>query len=133
MMIKNIMSFENNIKEWVNIDNKIRTYNNEVKRLRQQKDGLKDNIIAYIETNNLSDAQVQISDGVLKFQSVKQTSPLTFKFLETCLIDYLEDEEKVKNMIKYIKSKRESSYRNDIKRNYNKQTQNYMNQIIKWN
>ena len=52
MMIKNIMSFENNIKEWVNIDNKIRTYNNEVKRLRQQKDGLNDNIMAYIETNN---------------------------------------------------------------------------------
>ena len=30
-MINNIMSFENNIKEWVNIDNKIRTYSNEVK------------------------------------------------------------------------------------------------------
>ena len=120
MGIKNIMSFENNIKEWVNIDNKIRTYNNEEKRLRERKDGLKDNILAYIETNNLNDAQVQISDGVLKFQSIKQTSPLTFKFLETCLMDYLDDAEKVKSMIKYIKSKRESSYRNDIKRNYNK-------------
>ena len=78
-MVKNIMSFENNIKEWVNIDNKIRTYSNEVKRLRQQKDGLKDNILSYIETNNLSDAQVQISDGVLKFQSIIGCFLLTSK------------------------------------------------------
>ena len=69
-MIKNIMSFENNIKEWVNIDNKIRTYNNEVKRLRQQKDGLKENIMAYIETNNLSDAQVSDKRWSIKISRV---------------------------------------------------------------
>ena len=79
------MSFQENIKQWVNIDNQIKAHNNQIKELRQTKNKLTDNIIGYVETNSLDDAIVEITDGNLKFQNVKHTSPLTFTFLEKCL------------------------------------------------
>ena len=36
-----------------------------------------------IETNNLHNAVIQIDDGKLKFQNMKSTPPLTFKFIES--------------------------------------------------
>lgn len=112
------MSFQENIKQWVNIDNQIKAHNNQIKELRQTKNNLTDNIIGYVETNSLDDAIVEITDGNLKFQNVKHTSPLTFTFLEKCLNQCIGNEKQVKDIIKFIKSKRETSYVNTIKRSY---------------
>ena len=67
----------------------------------------------------MSHARIQISDGLLKFQNNKVTSPLTFKFLKQCLSECIENEEKVEQLINYIKEKREVKYVPDIKRLYN--------------
>ena len=55
----------------------------------------------------------------LKFQNTRVTAPLTFKFLEECLNECINGEEQVKQIIKYIKSKRDVKYVSDIKRSYN--------------
>ena len=112
-------NFQKNIQDWVSIDNKIKKLSLEVKELRQNKNNLTDQIFVYAENNNLENAVIQISDGKLKFQNVKSTPPLTFKFIEECLGDIISDEDKVKSIIKYIKSKREPKYSYDIKRSYN--------------
>ena len=36
-------------------------------------------------TNNLDKAVIEISDGALKFETTKQTSSLTLKFIKKCL------------------------------------------------
>ena len=77
--------FQTNIQNWVNIDNKIKNLQQELKNLRSERHTTADSIFTYVETNNLENAIVQISDGKLKFQNVKSTSPLTFKFIEECL------------------------------------------------
>ena len=78
------MSFEEQIKEWVQIDNQIKQYNTHVKTLRQQKNNLSNNIIAHAVENKCL-IYNKITDGSLKFQNVKVTSPLTFKFITECL------------------------------------------------
>jgi len=110
--------FQKNIQDWVSIDNEIKKLQTEIKELRSNRSDLTNNIFTYVETNNLENAVVQITDGKLKFQNVKQTSPLTFKLLEACLNDCVNDEEKVKQIIKYVKSKREFKYNYDIRRSY---------------
>ena len=77
--------FQTNIQQWVNIDNKIKSLQKEIKQHRTTKNDLTQNIFTYAEANNLENAVIQISDGKLKFQNSKTNSPLTFFFIENCL------------------------------------------------
>ena len=110
--------FQKNIQDWVSIDNKIKSLQQQVKEFRDQKSELTNDIFTYAESNNLENAVIKISDGKLKFHNCKNNSPLTFKLLSQCLNDLIPDEDKVDNIINYIKSKRETKYYYDIKRTY---------------
>ena len=94
--------FQKNIQNWVSVDNKIKSLQNQVKELRSQRTDLTSSIFSYAENNNLENAVIQISDGKLKFANVKQTSPLTYGLVEEALNDCIESEEPVKNNIKHI-------------------------------
>jgi len=113
------MSFEQQIQQWVTIDNQMKILNDKMKELRDKKNNISQEINTYIETSQLSDASVKISDGQLKFIKVKETQQLTFKYLETCLSEIIKNEEQVKKIIEYIKNKREVKYVPEIKRLYN--------------
>lgn len=113
------MDLTESIQQWVNFDDQLKSYTNKVKELRLKKNNLTVSILDIAEKNNLQNAVIEISDGKLKFQNVKQTSPLNFKFLKQCLSECISDEDSVKNIIDYIKQKREIKYFNDIKRSYN--------------
>jgi hypothetical protein len=113
------MSFEQQIQQWVAIDNQMKILNDKMKELRDKKNNISEEINTYIETSQLSDASVKISDGQLKFIKVKETQQLTFKYLETCLSEIIKNEEQVKKIIEYIKNKREVKYVPEIKRLYN--------------
>ena len=113
------MDLSESIQQWVNYDNQLKSYSNKVKELRAKRNNLTESIFDIAEQNNLQNAVIEISDGKLKFQNVKQTSPLNFKFLKQCLSECINDEDSVKSIIEYIKQKREIKYVNDIKRSYN--------------
>ena len=110
--------FQTNIQQWVNIDNKIKKLSTDLKGFRNTRHELTRNIFTYAESNNLENAVIQISDGKLKFQNVKQTSPLTFKLVKEALEDCIDNEQHVAAIMKAIKDKRESKYVYDIRRTY---------------
>ena len=110
--------FQKNIQSWVNIDNKIKNLKEDLKNLRSNKNQLTNSIFTYAESNNLENAIIQISDGKLKFQNIKTTSPLTFKFVEECLNECIPNKEQVKHLIQFIKQKRTVQCKYDIKRTY---------------
>jgi predicted transcriptional regulator len=113
------MSFENQIQQWVQIDNQLKNFNEKIKELRDKKNSISEQINNHIEENQLNNAAVKISDGQLKFVKIKETQPLTFKYLETCLSEIIKNEEQVKKIVEYIKNKREVKYITEIKRFYN--------------
>ena len=113
------MSFEEKICEWVATDNKIRKYNEAIKQERAKRTYLAENIISYAEVNNLNHSVIEITDGKLKFQNVRSTAPLTLRFVTQCLTDCLGNEESVKQIMNYIKTKREVRYNQEMKRYYN--------------
>lgn len=113
------MNFEKNIKEWVALDNQEKKLKDRVKEIRNTKNNISDKILGYTEENNLGHATIEISDGKLKFQNTKITSPLTFKLLEKCLNECIENKEQVSMIINFIKNSRESKYETNIKRLYN--------------
>ena len=112
------MDFKEQICEWVSTDNRIRKYNELVKQERIKRNNLADSILSYAEVNNMQGSVIQITDGKLKFQNARNVSPLTFKFIKSCLDECLGNEESVAQIMKYIKEKRSVHYSSEIKRSY---------------
>jgi len=110
------MSFENEIKQWVHLDNQLKELNERTKLLREKRSTLEKNITTYAASNNLSNSTVQISDGRLKFTNTKVPEPLTFKYLEKTLGEVIKNEAQAKVIMEYIKQKREIKVVPEIKR-----------------
>jgi len=112
------MSFENQIQQWVLIDNELKKMNDISKGLRDKRTQLSENITKYAGNNNMSSAVIQISDGKIKFANTKIQEPLTFKYLEKSLSEVIKNESQVKLIIEHIKSNRNTKLITEIKRFY---------------
>ena len=112
------MSFEENIKEWVQLDNELKLYNERTRTIRERKSELVEKILGEDREfgKNLNNRTIDISDGKLKFQNTKQTSPLTFKYLDECLHKIIRNEKQVEQIIDYLKQNREIKLVPEIKR-----------------
>jgi hypothetical protein len=114
------MNFEQQIQQWVSIDNQMKILNDKMKELRDKKNTISEQINNHVETSfpEGTNSSIKISDGQIKFIKVKETQQLTFKYLETCLSEIIKNEEQVKKIMEYIKNKREVKYVSEIKRVY---------------
>jgi hypothetical protein len=101
------------------LDNELKKLNDKVKEIRTRKNDVEDKIMVYVENNEMNNSVVNISDGKLKFCETKQTSPLTLGFLEKCLSEVIANQSQVKQIMDYIKGKRETKVVPEIKRYYN--------------
>ena len=111
------MSFEENIRSWIKIDNEIKEKTINIKQLRIEREKYNDNIIEYVKENNLDNATIKIGDGKLRFINANYPQPLTYKFICEALCDYFQDEEEiVKEILCFIKSKRNIKTTTEIKR-----------------
>ena len=110
------MSFENQIQQWVSMDNQIKLLNEKVKDLRDKRNSLEENIIEYANSNNLSNSTIQISDGKLKFAITRTSEPLTFKYIEKTLGEVIKNESQIKLIMEHLKQKRNIKVVPEIKR-----------------
>lgn len=111
------MTLEENIKQWIYLDNTIKQLNAEIKKFKMEKELFNNNILEYISTNNLDNAIIKFGNGKLRFLDINYNQPLTYKFICECLYKYFdEDDAKVMDIIQYIKSQREIKTVKEIKR-----------------
>jgi hypothetical protein len=115
------MSLEENIKQWVRIDDQIKLINDKVKELKDQKNHLEDNILVYVEKNNLENATAKITGGKLKFITTKQTAPLTLKYVEECISKVVTNQTQINQIMECIRQEREVKFTKDIKRYFDKE------------
>lgn len=111
-----IMSFENKIQQWVQIDNQVKKLNDQVKQLREQRNSLETNLTSYVKTNNITDATIKINNDKIKFVDTKVSEPLTFKYLEKTLGEIINNETQVQAIMEHIKQKRTFKIVPEIKR-----------------
>ena len=112
------MNFENDIKNWVILDNEYKKISEQMKELRSKRNNVEERIIEHVEENSLNKATVMINDGKLRFSDVKSSSPLTLKYVEKCLSELIRDESKVGQIMSYIKENREFKNNSIIRRLY---------------
>ena len=77
--------FQDRIKQWVELDNQVKILNDQAREIRNERNNVSDEIVAFVDQNNLDKAVIEISDGALKFGKTKQSSSLTLKFVKKCL------------------------------------------------
>ena len=111
--------FNKNIMSWVDYDNQIKTKNEEIKQIRSKKDDIEGSIVEFIQGNNLQDNVFNISSMDTQLQmnttSVKET--MSYKFLETTLLNYFNnDQDKANDLMTFIKNNRSSSDKVSLKR-----------------
>jgi hypothetical protein len=110
------MSFENQIQQWVQLDNQIKQLNEQIREIRDKRNVLEQNIVNYASSNNLSNSTVKISDGRLRFTNTKVPEPLTFKYLEKTLSGVIKNESQINLIMEHIKQKRSVKIVPEIKR-----------------
>ena len=110
------MSFENQMQQWVQIDNQLKQLNERTKELREKRNKLEETLTNYATTNSLSGSPIMVGDSKLKFVNTRVPEPLTFKYLEKSLGEIIKNENQVKLITEHIKQKREIKTIMEIKR-----------------
>tara|TARA_Y100000816_G_scaffold163136_1_gene116752 strand:+ start:1446 stop:1787 length:342 start_codon:yes stop_codon:yes gene_type:complete len=113
------MTLEENVKKWIILDNSVKELTNRVKEAREKRENINNDIISYVNKNNLTNAKIKISDGNLNFVDSKIAQPLTYKFLNDSMLKFFKDKELTDNFLKFLKSEREIKITKEIKRTYN--------------
>jgi hypothetical protein len=112
------MSFDNEIQQWLQIDNQIKKLNEQSKLLREQRNTLESNLTNYAKINNFTDKTIKVNNNKIKFIDTKIPEPLTFKYLEKTLGGIIKNESQVNVIMEHIKQKRSIKVVPEIKRFY---------------
>ena len=112
--------FQNNIKQWVHYDNEAHRLQQDLKKIREQKNNYLESIIDYSNRHSLNNHTIQISDGRLRISQYRQSNPLSLQFVKSCLHDVIQDNNYVEHIMNYIKEKRPHKIEQSLKRYYNK-------------
>jgi len=110
------MSFENNVQQWVQIDNELKKLNERARHLREQRNRLETNLTNYAKSNNMINSTLQLNEDKVRFVDTKVLEPLTFKYLEKTLGEIIRDEDKVQLIMEHVKQKRSVKIVPEIKR-----------------
>lgn len=106
--------FKSFLKNWVIYDNTIKKYNQHIKKLKDQKDILENELLFIIKKNNLEHLKVNIDNSKIICNNTSSLPSLSYKFLEESLNEYLQNKEESKNICSFIKKKRESNKKKSI-------------------
>lgn len=111
--------FDKQIQKWVEMDNKIKKINTELKSSREIKNELETSIMTTVNNKKLLNTSLSLPDGRLRFVESKTTNPISLTFVEQCLNDLIPNKSQVQHILKYMKEKREIKINSEIKRYYN--------------
>ena len=76
------MNFEQQVQQWVAIDNQLKRLNEQTKQLREKRATISNSITSYAVNHGISSSGIKISDGTLKIVSTRVPEQLTFKYLD---------------------------------------------------
>jgi hypothetical protein len=112
--------FVENVKKWVLCDQQLKLIKEKSDKIRDTKHVLSSAICTYMDENNLSQNEIEITDGKLKIYEKKEYSPLTFSYIEQSLAKIISDKSHVQFIIQYLKENREIKTTTDLKSIYKK-------------
>lgn len=117
--IENMNQFQERIKEWISLDNKINNYNKKLKTLRATRNLLSQKTSQYMDTNDQKDLVINIGDGKLKYFENRKKGIPSMSFLRLAFLDYFDNnEEKVQELITFLQNRLPVTEEKGLKRYY---------------
>jgi len=98
--------FNQLIAKWIQVEDEIKKYNVHLSKLRETRTQLNTQIAKQLIDTKKQDAIIRTSNCNLRLYNTKISSPISFKYLEQTLPDLIDDDGQIKQIIKYLKSKR---------------------------
>ena len=117
--ISAVSAFDKQVQKWIELDNKLKKINSEIKTTREMKNDLEASIMDVVNNKKLLNTSIATIDGRLRFIETKTSNPLSLTFIEQCLNEIIPNSSQVQHILKYIKDKREIKINPEIKRYYN--------------
>jgi hypothetical protein len=108
--------FVENIQKWVKIDTQIKAVNEKIRKARELKNQLLNNIVGYVESHKMESTKIEISDGELRFYEKREYQPITFTYIEESLGKLIADKKQVDCIMEYLRENREITVSTDIRR-----------------
>tara|TARA_B100000900_G_C20526914_1_gene694587 strand:- start:352 stop:717 length:366 start_codon:yes stop_codon:yes gene_type:complete len=109
--------FKNDVKTWIEIDDKERELKAQIKLLTAKKKELTDGILKEMESNEIDNLQIS-TGGKLKYSVSQVTTPLKKEHIIGVINEEVKDEEIAKDLITkiYNKEQREKVTKVSLKR-----------------
>lgn len=108
----------NNVRNWITIDNEIRTLQKEQKIRREKKKAISENLIEFMKNNEID--CFEIKDGNLSYVKRNVKKPINKKNLLDILAKYFDgDLLKANDMNEFIMDNREEYVKESIQRRVN--------------
>ena len=107
------------IKDWVRIDNEIRTLQSEQSKRKKEKKTISENLIGVMKKNEID--CFELNDGHISYSKTNTKKPITKKVLLNILSTFFkEDAAKAVELNNYILENREEIIKETIVRRINK-------------
>ena len=106
------------MKEWLELDTVYGNLRQQMNEVSEKRKDIEDEILKYIEDNNLEKVVVNVDDGTLKFPKRSVQQAISLKFLKSTLSRYNEEKGPihVEEVLKFISSNLETKTKLSIKR-----------------
>ena len=108
-------NFKRNIKKIIDLENEEKRIKDMLNKIKEEKDNLNDNLILFMETNNITNKDIIYGDKKIKYIKTKNTEGITKKLIFYKLKQYLSDDKSATEAVEFIYSDRKSDYKTTIK------------------
>jgi hypothetical protein len=108
-------NFKKNIKKIIDLENEEKKIKDMLSKIKEEKDNLNDNLILFMESNNITNKDIIYGDKKIKYIRTKNTEGITKKLLFDKLRQYLSSDKTATEAVEFIYSDRKSDYKTTIK------------------
>lgn len=102
---RNMNTFKQQVKTWLQLDDKVSDLQQQIKAYRQQQKELTPLIIHFMNERNIQ--EISSNEGSIRFNVAKSRVGLSNKKLQSTIASYFNNDEKTKDLIDHIMENRE--------------------------
>jgi len=123
-MSKQVSSqFTNGMKQWIQMDMKIAELFKSIREIREKKKAVEEQLVNYMASNELTNTSIKLLNQKVSYSQETSYSSLSFKFLDSVLLEYFKnDQDKVDEIILFIRDRRSKKMSTGLKRKIPKQS-----------
>jgi hypothetical protein len=96
------------ISKWIQLDNQQHKLNEMLKNIKKNKSSIEENVVAYMQQNNLRNNKFQIGNNFISLKPKETSAGLSLKLIKEVLMEQIGNEKHVDFLIEQIQNKKNS-------------------------